>query len=135
MRFLDAAADRFPLSDDEALRLADIAPDALSDVCATAARGSDRHLGRQVTFSPKVFLPLTNLCRNRCDYCSFRRSPGDDGEWTMRPDEIEEWLGRARAEGCAEPLFCLGEKPESAFSSYRRTLQSFGHASTVDHLY
>jgi FO synthase len=82
-----------------------------------------------------VFLPLTNLCRNRCDYCSFRRSPGDDGEWTMRPSEVDDWLDRARVQGCAEALFCLGDKPESGFSSYRRTLATFGHDSTVEYLY
>jgi FO synthase len=88
-----------------------------------------------VTYSPKVFLPLTNLCRNRCDYCSFRRSPGDEGEWTMTPDEIEGAIARARELGCAEALFCLGDKPEKAFGAYRRTLASLGHDSTVSYLH
>jgi FO synthase len=81
-----------------------------------------------------VFLPLTNLCPDRCGYCSFRRSPGDDGEWTMSPDEVLAWLERGRAQGCIEALFCLGDKPERAFASYRETLARFGHASTVDYL-
>jgi FO synthase len=94
----------------------------------------DAAFGRVVTYSPKVFLPLTNLCRNRCDYCSFRRSPGDAGEWTMSPAEVEGELDRAAAAGCSEALFCLGDKPEKAFSAYRRTLASFGQESTVEYL-
>jgi FO synthase len=119
------------LSDDEALRLAEEPAAALAPAAAAAR---DRAFGRRITFSPKVFLPLTNLCRNRCDYCSFRRSPGDDGAHTMTPDEVEGWLARARVQGCREALFCLGDKPESGFAAYRRELASFGHASTVDYL-
>ena len=74
-----------------------------------AAERRDRAWGRTLTYSPKVFLPVTNLCRNTCDYCSFRRSPGDDGEWTMSPDEIVAWLDRGRAHGCSEALLCLGD--------------------------
>jgi FO synthase len=130
---LDRAAQGSPLSDDEALALAEaIAP--VGELCAAAAAARDRAFGRDVTFSPKVFLPLTNLCRNRCDYCSFRRSPGDEGEHTMPPAEVEGELDRAAAAGCGEALFCLGDTPEAAFSSYRRTLAAFGRSSTVDYL-
>ena len=104
------------LSDADALEL-DV---PAGELCAAAAAVRDRAFGRTVTFSPKAFLPLTNLCRNRCDYCSFRRSPGDDGEWTMRPDEVLGWLDRAQAQGCGEALFCLGDTPESAFSTETR---------------
>jgi FO synthase len=124
-----------PLSDEEALAIADGASDLAADVRAAACSVRDARFGRVVTYSPKVFLPLTNLCRNRCDYCSFRRSPGDPGEWTMTPAEIEETLVRAREMGCAEALFCLGDKPEKAFSAYRRTLDSLGQASTVEYLH
>jgi FO synthase len=82
-----------------------------------------------------VFLPLTNLCRNRCDYCSFRRSPGEAGEWTMTHAEVEQQLARARALGCGEALFCLGDTPEKAFSAYRRTLSTIGHGTTVEYLH
>lgn len=99
---------------------------------ASAVR--DRAWGKRVTFSPKVFLPLTNYCRNRCDYCSFRRSPGDAGAWTMDHAEVLRWLTRAREQGCAEALFCLGDKPEGAFGAYRKELTQIGHESTVDYL-
>lgn len=127
------AAQGVPLGDDAALELAAASLPA-KELCAAAAAARDRAFGRSITFSPKAFLPLTNLCRNHCDYCSFRRSPGDPGEWTMSPEEIEIWLARAQAHGCGEALFCLGDTPESAFPSYRRTLAAFGQCSTVDYL-
>jgi len=123
-----------PLSDEQALALADAPVDLLPELCRAARGVRDRVWGRRITFSPKVFLPVTNLCRNRCSYCSFRRSPGDAGEWTMTPAEIESWLDRARAQGCTEALLCLGDKPETAFLSYKRTLEELGHESTVDYL-
>ena len=123
-----------PLSDDDALALADSDAAALPELLAAARAVRDRAWGRRVTFSPKVFLPITNLCRDRCTYCSFRRSPGDAGEWTMTPDEIDTWLDRAKSQGCAEALLCLGDRPESAFGSYRLTLATWGHASTASYL-
>jgi FO synthase len=123
-----------PLTDEGALALAETQVPSI-ELFAAAAAIRDRHFGRTVTFSPKAFLPLTNLCRNRCAYCSFRRSPGDDGEWTMSPTEVEVWLNRAQAQGCGEALFCLGDTPETAFPSYRRTLAEFGQPSTVEYLY
>jgi FO synthase len=135
MRPIDHDALAAPLSDDHALELADASADEIARICDAASARRDRAFGRRVTFSPKVFLPLTNLCRNRCDYCSFRRSPGDAGEWTMTPGEVEETLDRARAQGCSEALFCLGDKPDAAFGAYRRTLASFGQSSTVEYLH
>lgn len=126
-----------PLSDAEALELAEaISGDELAfgELLARAAAVRDARYGRSLTFSPKVFLPLTNLCRNRCDYCSFRKSPGDAGAWTMTHAELAQQYERARAHGCAEALFCLGDKPEGAFSAYRRTLVEIGHGSTVEYL-
>src|SRR5438874_1121365 len=108
-----------PLTDDEALALADAPADSLPALMAAARAVRDRAWGRRVTFSPKVFLPLTNLCKNFCDYCSFRRSPNQAGAWTMTPDEVAGWLDRARDAGCAEALFCLGDKPEAVFPAYR----------------
>ncbi|MEB2314404.1 MAG: 7,8-didemethyl-8-hydroxy-5-deazariboflavin synthase CofG [Sorangiineae bacterium] len=121
-----------PLSDDEALALAEApADDALF---ARAARVRDESWGRRVTYSPKVFLPLTNLCRNHCDYCSFRRSPGEAGAWTMSLEEVDEWLDRGREQGALEALICLGDRPETAFRSYREKLASLGFSSTVDYV-
>jgi FO synthase len=134
-RSLARAGQGGPLTDEDALALAELPANELGPLLAAAATRRDALFGRRVTFSPKVFLPLTNLCRNRCDYCSFRRSPGQEGEWTMTPDEVTGTMTRARAAGCVEALFCLGDKPEGAFSAYRRTLAGFGHDSTVDYLH
>src|SRR5215470_4824774 len=113
-----------PPSDEAALGLADLPAEELPALLHAAASIRDRRWGRRVTYSPKVFLPVTNLCRDRCDYCSFRRSPGEPGEWTMSPAEIEDWLERGRDAGCVEALFCLGDSPERAFADYRRFLAS-----------
>jgi 7,8-didemethyl-8-hydroxy-5-deazariboflavin synthase CofG subunit len=120
-----------PVSDEDAYRLSELQTGAL---CEAARARRDRAWGTILTFSPKVFLPITNLCRNRCDYCSFRRSPGDPGEWTMSPEQIRSWLHRAREQGCIEALFCLGDTPETGFGEYRALLRSWGHERTVDYL-
>lgn len=104
------------------------------DLLGQASAIRDSAWGRTITWSPKAFLPVTNLCRNRCDYCTFRRSPGDAGEWTMSPDEVTAALDRAAAARCIEALLCLGDTPETAFASYRRLLGSWGFESTVDYL-
>ncbi|MFI5308095.1 MAG: 7,8-didemethyl-8-hydroxy-5-deazariboflavin synthase CofG [Polyangiales bacterium] len=127
-------ADGEPLSEAQALELADAGPEELPAIMRAAAAVRDHAFGRVATFSPKVFLPITNLCRNRCDYCSFRRSPGEAGAWTMSHDEVSTWLERARAQGCVEALLCLGDKPEGAFRDYREQLRTLGHDSTVDYL-
>ena len=121
-----------PVDENEAYALAAFDTEAL---CEAARARRDRVFGATLTYSPKVFLPVTNLCRNRCDYCSFRRSPGDPGEWTMSPDEIRSWLHRAREQGCVEALFCLGDTPETGFREYRALLRSWGHETTVDYLH
>jgi len=123
-----------PLTDVEALACADADESEVPRLMLRAAALRDRSWGRTLTFSPKVFLPITNLCRNRCDYCSFRKSPGDPGAWTMTHDEVRALVAQAHATGCVEALLCLGDKPEGAFSAYRKTLTTLGHTSTVDYL-
>lgn len=108
--------------------------DTLTELCSAAAARRDQRYGDALSFSPKVFLPITTLCRNRCDYCTFRRSPGEDGAHTMSFDEVEAVIAQGAAIGCTEALLCLGDKPEKAFAAYRRDLASRGLTSTVDHL-
>jgi FO synthase len=102
-----------------------------------AAAGSlrDRHKGRHVTYSRKVFLPITNLCRDRCSYCTFRKDPDDPGAWTMQRAEIRDWLAQAYSQGCKEALMCLGDTPEAVVPAYRATLAELGHTSTVDYVH
>lgn len=132
---IDGLPTKQPLSAEDALGLSELPLAELDGLMRVAAGVRDEQWGKTITFSPKVFLPLTNLCRNRCDYCSFRKSPNDDGAWTMTHAEVERFLTDAHAQGCAEALFCLGDKPELAFGSYRKTLATLGHTSTVDYLH
>src|SRR5437899_7720906 len=101
----------------------------------TASALRDRAWGRTVTYSRKAFLPVTNLCRDRCTYCTFRKDPDDPDAWTMTPDEIEAWSRRGRALGCKEALMCLGDKPELAFASYRGLLAELGHRTTAEYVH
>jgi len=133
-RAIDAALQD-PISDADALALAEASQASLPSLMAAASARRDRAFGaRDLTYSPKVFLPLTNLCRNHCDYCSFRRSGGDEGEWTMTPAQVLSWLDRAAALGCTEALFCLGDRPD-IFPSYRAKLEGWGHRDTVEYLH
>jgi FO synthase len=110
------------------------APALTSDLLAVAGAVRDRVWGRTVTYSPKVFLPVTNLCRDRCTYCTFRKDPDDPDAWTMSPDEIRVWSERGRRLGCKEALLCLGDKPEVAFRAYRETLAALGHRTTAEYV-
>jgi 7,8-didemethyl-8-hydroxy-5-deazariboflavin synthase CofG subunit len=122
------------LSVDEATELLD-APGSTADLLAAASTRRDAAWGRTVTYSPKVFLPVTNLCRDRCTYCTFRKDPDDPDAWTMTPDEIGAWSARGRALGCKEALLCLGDKPELAFPRYRTTLAALGHRTTPEYVH
>ncbi|MBW2413148.1 MAG: 7,8-didemethyl-8-hydroxy-5-deazariboflavin synthase CofG [Deltaproteobacteria bacterium] len=90
--------------------------------------------GDEVTYSKNVFIPLTNLCRDRCAYCTFAVQPDSPRAKTYRLDEVRETSRRARQAGCREALFCLGDKPELAYRSYRGWLDQQGYASTSEYL-
>jgi len=106
----------------------------LESLLAAAGALRDRHKGRTVTYSRKIFLPITNLCRDRCSYCTFRKDPGDPDAWTMSPPEINDVLFKGEAQKCKEALMCLGDKPEAAFAQYRATLADLGHRTTVEYV-
>src|SRR5262245_43303364 len=93
-----------------------------------------QHHGNTITYSRKVFLPLTNLCRDYCGYCTFRKDPGDPGAKTMTPDEVLEVASAGARLGCKEALFSLGDKPEALFTAMRQELQRHGHRRTLDYL-
>ncbi len=90
--------------------------------------------GKIVTVSRNVFLPVTNLCRNRCSYCTFAQLPDSPASKTLAFAEIETLAREAHAAGCIEALFCLGDKPEVAYRGYRDTLAASGYASTAEYL-
>jgi FO synthase len=123
-----------PPSRSEAVRALSARGDDLAELLDRARLLRDAGKGRTVTYSRKAFFPVTNLCRDRCAYCTFRRDEGQDGAWTMSLDEVSAWSSRARSLGCCEALLCLGDKPEAAFPGYRRWLGEAGHASTISYV-
>ncbi len=131
---LDRALAGARLSDADAIALIECPDSDLDVMLSAAAELRDRGKGRDVTYSRKVFLPITNLCRDRCTYCTFRKDPGDPGAWTMMPDEIALWSRRGAELGCKEALMCLGDKPEVAFKEYRDTLASLGVRTTIEYV-
>jgi len=99
---------------------------------ARAVRGSAR--GRLVTYSPKVFIPLTKLCRDVCHYCTFARAPRRGERAYMSVDEVLAVARAGAKAGCREALFTLGDKPELRYRAARDELAALGFASTLDYL-
>ncbi|MEW6280803.1 MAG: 7,8-didemethyl-8-hydroxy-5-deazariboflavin synthase CofG [Candidatus Eremiobacterota bacterium] len=123
------------LEPEDARRLMGWPLDELDPLLEAAGALRDRGHGRHVTYSRKVFLPVTNLCRDRCSYCTFRKGSRDPRAWTMSPDEIREQSRRARAAGCKEALMCLGDRPETAYPAYRVLLAGWGASSTAEYVH
>jgi len=99
-----------------------------------AAALRDAGKGRTVTYSRKVFLPLTNLCRDYCGYCTFRRDPGQPGAHTMSLDEVLGVCEAGARLGCKEALLSLGDKPEAPFPEHREWLARRGYRTTMEYL-
>lgn len=108
--------------------------DALEELLAHACRLRDAGHGRNITYSPKAFFPVTNLCRDRCAYCTFRRDEDEAGAWTMQEEEIRSWSSRGRALGCIEALMCLGDRPEANSPRYRAWLAERGYPATMNYV-
>jgi len=106
----------------------------LAALLSAAMEARQRFKPGVVTYSRKVFIPLTNLCRDYCGYCTFRRDPGQTGAHTMTPDEVLAVVRAGERMGCTEALFSLGDKPELAFPEMRETLRGLGYKSTLHYL-
>jgi 7,8-didemethyl-8-hydroxy-5-deazariboflavin synthase CofG subunit len=119
----------------EALALAAATGDEMKNLLAAAAELRDRHKGHVVTFSPKLFIPLTNLCRDFCGYCTFRRAPDEPGAQTMTIDNVLRVVRRGKQLGCTEVLFSLGDRPEAIYPEMKRFLAELGLRRTLDYLY
>ncbi|MGH8011297.1 MAG: 7,8-didemethyl-8-hydroxy-5-deazariboflavin synthase CofG, partial [Candidatus Binataceae bacterium] len=131
---LDRAAAARRISEADAIALIQCSDAELPRVMAAAAALRDYGKGRTVTYSRKVFLPVTNLCRDRCTYCTFRKDPGDPGAWTMTLHEIAQWSRRGASLGCREALMCLGDKPEVAFKDFRAALETLDARTTIEYV-
>lgn len=98
-----------------------------------ARRLRDEGHGKTITFSKKVFVPLTTLCRDRCTYCTFAKPPGGGGEY-LEPEEVLSIVTAGERSGCTEALVTLGDRPEDRWDQARRFLEEKGHESTLDYV-
>ena len=128
---LDAARQR-ALSDTDALALADYQDTA--SLAEVASELRDRGFGGVVTYSRKVFIPLTHLCRDVCHYCTFAKTPKRIEQAYMPVEQVLEQVREAEKLGCKEALFTLGEKPELRYRAARDALAEMGFASTLEYL-
>jgi len=107
---------------------------ALGDLLELAQARRRAAWGRRITFSPKVFVPLTHLCRDRCGYCTFAQPPARVTAPYLSIDEVLTVARLGAAAGCHEVLFTLGERPELRYPAAQAWLTEQGYASTVDYL-
>ena len=113
--------------------------DDLDALCRTAAQVRDAGLtatGRPgvVTYSPKVFIPLTRLCRDRCHYCTFVSTPGRVESAYLSPDEVLDVARQGASLGCKEALFTLGDRPEERWPAASDWLEAHGYETTLDYV-
>ncbi|BBZ00401.1 FO synthase [Mycolicibacterium fallax] len=147
-RVLRRARDGVALNVDEATIALAARGEDLADLCASAARVRDAGLeaaGRRgptgrlpVSYSRKVFIPVTHLCRDTCHYCTFVTVPGKlraaGAGMYLEPDEILDIARRGADLGCKEALFTLGDRPEARWPEARQWLDERGYDSTLDYL-
>jgi FO synthase len=129
---LERAIEGHTLSREEALSLMEEAP--LRTLLEAAAGLRDRCKGRTVSYSKKVFIPLTHLCRDYCGYCTFRADPQAGVQPYMSPDEVLAVAEAGRRAGCKEALFSLGDKPERVFPEAKQFLKKLGFETTLEYL-
>lgn len=106
---------------------------ATDDLLAVAREIRAAGKGSTISYSKKVFIPLTTLCRDYCGYCTFRKDPGQPGAHFLTPDEVLALAEQGRRAGCKEALFSLGDQPERIFPEARDFLKRQGFARTLDY--
>ena len=107
---------------------------SLEKLCGLATELRDKEHGELVTYSPKVFIPLTRLCRDFCHYCTFATTPKHLVSAYMSADEAVSIARQGEAMGCKEALFTLGEKPELRHQAARDALDELGFSSTLEYV-
>jgi len=130
----ERARDGERLTDDEARELARLARNDPDLVLAAASQLRNSHTGARITFSKKVFIPLTQLCRDSCGYCTFAHPPVPGQRAFLTMDEVLAIARAGAAAGCREALFTLGDKPERKWQVARDELVSMGFATTIEYL-
>src|ERR1700729_1535464 len=120
-------------SSDEALSIRlEQAP--LAELIDTAGRLRDEGHGRNLSYTRKVFIPLTHLCRDVCHYCTFAERPRARQSAYLSADEVLAIARAGAAAGCTEALFTLGDKPELRYQAARDALKALGHETTISYL-
>jgi FO synthase len=130
--FLAAVRDGHAPSDAEALALSGCAD--LAAMMTTAAVLRDRGHGANISYSRKVFIPLTKLCRDSCHYCTFAQPPRGAAAAYLTPDDVLAIARAGARAGCREALFTLGDKPELRYGAARDALAKLGYATTLNYL-
>lgn len=130
--WLAAAARGERLADEALVAVARDAP--LPALLAAARARRDQMFGDVVTYSPKVFIPLTRLCRDRCGYCTFATTPSRLPAPYLTRDEVLDLARKGARAGCREALFTLGDKPELRWPQARAFLDQNGYRSTVEYI-
>ena len=129
-RILEYAAIGQSMNQEISAVLPDINGQEISDLCKLASDTRGQRSDKIVTFSPKIFIPLTRLCRDICGYCTFRQDPQNLSDLYMSPDAIIQVAEQGEKLGCTEALFTLGERPELKYPEARKWLDSlFFHAT------
>ncbi len=106
----------------------------LNEILTTASSIRDKNWGRTITYSRKVFVPLTNMCRDTCGYCTFVKHPSDSDARIMTPEQVLKEAKKGQQKGCKELLFSLGEKPELRYKEAKNALGFLGYKNMTDYL-
>lgn len=134
-RILDRALSGQTLEIEEGYDLIDSAGSDLTALMwAASEMNNQARKNKKITYSRKIFLPLTNLCRDRCGYCTFVKGPDQAGAHTMSPDEVLKIAKKGKDLGCKEALLSLGDHPEYRHPEILISLKEFGFASTVEYV-
>jgi FO synthase len=122
------------LGTEDACALARLAAENPTPVMRAAAETRDRLFGPRVSYSRKVFIPLTKLCRDNCGYCTFAHPPRPGERAYLTPEEVLDIARAGVQNGCKEALFTLGDKPEKRYPEARRELKELGFETTIEYL-
>jgi FO synthase len=133
-RALSRAGAGKALSTDEVEALLSVQGEALDELLGIASHLRDLGHGTTVTYSRKVFVPLTMLCRDRCHYCTFAKPPAKLDHPFLTPEEAVAIAEAGRRQECKEALFTLGDRPEDRYAVAREWLESRGYHSTLDYV-
>ena len=116
-KVISKAIEEESVTREDALYLTELFPREIPFLLLAASAVRNRSKGKTITFSKNVFVPLTQLCRDRCGYCTFKIEPGE-GALFMTPEEVVDMAKKGAKAGCTELLFVTGDKPELAYQVY-----------------